>query len=384
MKIQRVNIDCGNSIFMALINGYYFEIPTNVVEITANEADSHFVGSIQNPKDLLNRLLISTTIPGEDKVRYFLVGEEAAKHPLANNHVNKLHDKIKSHIPYVMFLAGLAYYHAIEGEETNKIDVEYFQTMLPIWLLKRTNKFSEAQNEMAQRFFGEHYVTVHTPGMEKEIDIHVDESHCRIEGEIARLAIKKNFDLEDKEEAQQFANNDTVLVDIGGGTIDLVLLPAGLKTPKSRESMQIVDGLPYLAHIEKLRKEKFLEHFSDLRSFEAFIVANYNKPKMELKDGNTGVRVDLTEKIRESLKDYSKKMILKVQDVMLAPSDKVYKYAYFGGVAPILESSTKEILEEMYGGEIAQNNHIFLPESRKLNLYGLEVRSRAETIQPQQ
>lgn len=95
---------------------------------------------------------------------------------------------------------------------------------------------------------------------------------------------------------------------------------------------------------------------------------------MELVDGNTGKRVDLTDKIQSSLKEFAKILILKIQDVMPAPADKIYKYIYFGGVAPILETSIHEVIEEMYGAEIAQANHIFLPDSRKLNLYGLEVK----------
>lgn len=384
MKISMMNKDSGNSLDMNLIDGYYIEIPTNVVEISKEETDSHFVATINNPKELLSRLLISTTIPGENNERYFLVGDEAAKHALANNHVNKLHDKITSHIPYVMFLSAVSFYHAINEQresDDDTVEIEYLQTMLPIWLLKRTAKFSEAQNAMAERFTGEHQVTIHTPGMERTLKINVDKAACRIEGEIARLGIKKNFELEDREEARQFDNNDTVLVDIGGGTIDLVLSPAGLKSPKNRDSMQPIDKLAYLSHIEKLRKEKFLEYFSDLRSFETFIVNNFQKPKMELVDGNTGKRVDLTDKIQSSLKEFAKILILKIQDVMPAPADKIYKYIYFGGVAPILETSIHEVIEEMYGAEIAQANHIFLPDSRKLNLYGLEVKSRGEMLQ---
>lgn len=384
MKINMMNKDSGNSLDMNLIDGFYIETPTNVVEISKDEAESHFVVTIVNPKELLSRLLISTTIPGEDNERFFLVGDEAAKHALANNHVNKLHDKITSPIPYVMFLSAISFYHAINKQQApddNTVEIKYFQTMLPIWLLKRTAKFSEAQNAMAERFAGEHEVTIHTPGMEKTLKITVEKAACRIEGEIARLAIKKNFELEDREEARQFDNNDTVLVDIGGGTIDLVLSPAGLKSPKNRDSMQSIDKLSYLSHIEKLRKEKFLEKFSDLRSFEIFIVNNFQKPKMELIDGNTGQRIDLTDKLRSSLKEFAKFLILKIQDVMPAPADKVYKYVYFGGVAPILETSIHEVIEEMYGTEIAQANHIFLPESRKLNLYGLEVKSRGEILQ---
>lgn len=384
MKISTINKDSGNSLDMNLIDGFYIEIPTNVVEISKEEAESHFVATIGNPKDLISRLLISTTIPGEKYERFFLVGEEAAKHALADNHVNKLHDKIKSHIPYVMFLAAISYYHAINEKresDDNTIEIEYFQTMLPIWLLKRTAKFSEAQTAMSERFVGEHQVSIHTPGVERTLKIDVERAACRIEGEIARLGIKKNFELETREEARQFDNNDTVLVDIGGGTVDLVLSPAGLKAPKNRDSMQPIDKLAYLSHIEKLRKEKFLEYFYDLRSFEIFIVKNHQKPKMELVDGNTGKRIDLTDKIKANLKEFAKILILKTQDVMPAPADKVYKYTYFGGVAPILEESIREVIEEMYGAEIAQANHIFLPDSRKLNLYGLEVKSRSEVLQ---
>lgn len=384
MKISMMNKDSGNSLDMNLIDGYYIEIPTNVVEISHEEAESHFVVTINKPKELISRLLISTTIPGEDKERYFLVGDEAAKHALANSHVNKLHDKITSHIPYVMFLSAVSFYHAINEQresDDDTVEIEYFQTMLPIWLLKRTAKFSEAQSAMADRFAGDHQVTIHTPGMERTLSINIVKSACRIEGEIARLGIKKTFELEDREEASQFDNNDTVLVDIGGGTIDLVLSPAGLKPPKNRDSMQPIDKLAYLAHIDKLRKEKFPEYFSDLRSFETFIVNNFQKPKMELVDGNTGNRVDLTDKIQSSLKEFAKFLILKIQDVMPAPADKVYKYVYFGGVAPILEAAIHEVIEEMYGAEISQANHIFLPDSRKLNLYGLEVKNRGEMLQ---
>jgi plasmid segregation protein ParM len=364
---------------MNLIDGYYFEIPTNVVELSEEAAKSYFVASINTPNELLRRLLISTTIRGEDKKRYFLVGEEAEKHLLANQHVNKLHDKINSHIPYVMFLAATAYYQALKGKnDESEVEIEYFSTMLPIWLLKRTNKFSEAQSAMADRFLGEHTVDVLTPGLERTLKINVLESYCRIEGEIARLALKKDLSLQDKEEAKQFENHDTVLVDIGGGTIDLVLLPAGLKPPKSRESMQIVERLSYLAHIDKLRKEKFLEYFSDLRSFEAFIVENYDKEKMELRDRNTGKSIDLTEQIRKSLKEYAKNLIEKIREAMPAPADKVYKYVYFGGVAPILKNAIKEVLKEEIAEDIVEENHIFPEDSRKLNLYGLEIRSLGE------
>ena len=81
MKITMMNKDFGNSLDMNLIDGFYIETPTNVVEISKDEADSHFVATITNPKELLSRLLISTTIPGEDTERFFLVGDEAQSMP---------------------------------------------------------------------------------------------------------------------------------------------------------------------------------------------------------------------------------------------------------------------------------------------------------------
>lgn len=39
MEIKRQNVDFGNSIFQTLVDGYYFEIPTNVVEITKDKAE---------------------------------------------------------------------------------------------------------------------------------------------------------------------------------------------------------------------------------------------------------------------------------------------------------------------------------------------------------
>ena len=51
MKITMMNKDFGNSLDMNLIDGFYIETPTNVVEISKDEADSHFVATITNPKN---------------------------------------------------------------------------------------------------------------------------------------------------------------------------------------------------------------------------------------------------------------------------------------------------------------------------------------------
>lgn len=383
LNITRMNADFGNSIFMTMMDGYYFEIPTNVVEISKDKAEGYFASPADEAKELLNRLLISTEINKER--RYFLIGEIAEKEILGNNHIKKLHNKAESHIPYVTFLAAVAYYHAIKGKtEDTHVEIDSFQTMLPIWLLKKLNKFSEMQAKMAERFLGAHELTIHTLGLEKKLTIEVKESKCRIEGEVARWAIKKNFDLEDNSDADQFSRHDVVLVDIGGGTVDLAMLPAGLQAPKNRDLMTFFTDFPYLSHLEDLRKEKLIEHFDEVRSLETFIVENINKSKMERKDGNSGKSYNLTEQIKNSLREYAKILITKTEDAFPAPKDKVYKYVYIGGVAPILEESVVAEVEERYNKDIAETNHIFLPEARKLNLYGLEILSRAEKSKQKQ
>lgn len=291
MDIKRQNVDFGNSVFQTLVDGYYFEIPTNVVEITKEKADGHFPSTFHDPQSLLQSLLISTTIDGVEK--YYLVGDSAEKQVLGNIHINKLHDKTESEIPYVMFLASVAYYNVIKGngKEDNRVNINYFSTMLPIWSLKKTNKFSDMQNKMANRFEGEHRVTILTPGFERDVSIHVETSKCRIESEVARWAIKKDFDLQDREEANSFQNYETLIVDLGGGTVDLALLQSGLQAPKSRESLNCFADISYLKHIDKLRSEKLLEYFDDVRSLEEFIINNIDKTKMEQMDGNSGKRL---------------------------------------------------------------------------------------------
>ncbi|MFJ7941146.1 hypothetical protein ACIQYG_22025 [Peribacillus sp. NPDC096622] len=377
MNISRFNVDFGNSMYMNLIDGYYFEIPTNVVELSEEKAAGYFTSNIDDPEELLERLLISTTIEGEE--RFFLVGEIAENEVLGNNHIKKLHNKVESHIPLVTFLAATAYYQAIKGDKNdNEVTIEYFQTMLPIWLLKKLNKFSEMQENMATRFAGEHQVKILTFGMEKEIKIEVKASKCRVESEVARWAIKKNFDLEDNKEAEQFKNYDVVLVDLGGGTDDLVLLPAGLKAPKNRDSFDYYTNVPFLSHLEDLRKSKLIEHFEEVRALEKFIYTNINKSKLERRDGNTGKTYDLTDTIKKSLKEYATIKITQSESAFPAPKDSVYKYVYIGGVAPVIEEAIQEVTEERYGREIAETNHIVHPEARKVNLFGLEILSRAE------
>lgn len=403
MKIERINADLGNSTNNFLIDSYYFEIPTCVVEISKEKAESHFTNSVDEVGDLLERLLISTTI--DDVDRYFLVGKLAEDNPYSNSHVGKMHDKINSDIPYAVFLAAITYYHKVkneDGENVGEIEIDSMKMMLPIWLLKKEEKFSIGQTKMASRFQGEHTVRLLTSGMETELTIKVGNSNskCYIESEVARWALKykmvndkdkKATIIEKRVESRKFDDNETVLVDIGGGSTDAVLLTKGLNTPVSKDSFQVIQITPFLGMLEKLLKEKLLEYFTDLRSLEKFIVINYKNQKYILRNQNTGAKYDLTDPIVDMLKEYAELLVYKVMEPFNGNSKGVLKFIYFGGEAPILAPYIKESVKKMTSEEIMENNHYFLgelleddkseifkPAARTINLAALEILSLNE------
>lgn len=408
MNIKRLNSDFGNSTNNFTFEGYYFEIPTNVVEISAKKASEVFVSPIKEPKELLSRLMISTEVNGEEK--YYLVGEMAELSKLSHNHVNRMHNKIKSIVPYVSFLSAVAYYYSLDNvnskdindeSEPNTIDIEYMSMMLPIWLLKKEGKFSDATKQMEERFIGEHKFKLKTLGMEKELKVIVKNAKCRIESEVSRHAIKykmvagekdNSVLIEKRNEVISKFQHPTVLVDIGGGSTDAVELGAGLTAPQSKESFQVIDIKPFLGVMEQLRKEKLLEYFDDLRALEKFIIENYKTHKYVLKNENTGESFDFTEQITEMLDDYSDVLITKVLEAFKINGDEVIKFIYFGGEAPVLESFIRKNLLKHMNEQSAENNHFFLndileddkkeifkPTSRTINLSALELLSIDET-----
>ncbi|PKR83069.1 Alp7A family actin-like protein [Heyndrickxia camelliae] len=401
MKIERLNGDFGNSTNNFLVDSYYFEIPTCVAEVSKEKAESHFTNTVDDVEDLLDRLLISTVI--DDVERYFMVGKLAEDNPYSNSHVGKMHDKINSPIPYAVFLAAMAYYYKVknpDGENVAEIEVDNMKMMLPIWLLKKEDKFSIGQNKMANRFIGEHSVKLLTSGMETDLTISVKNSKCYIESEVGRWALKYKM-INDKEnnttiiekriESKKFDDNETVLVDIGGGSTDAVLLAKGLNTPVSKDSFQVIQIVPFLGNLEKLLKEKLIEHFPDVRSLEKFIVANYKNQKYILKNPNTGNKFDLTEPIVEMLKEYAELLVYKVMEPFSSDAKGVLKYIYIGGEAPILAPYIKEAVKAKTNEEIMENNHFFLseifdddkteifkPAARTINLAALEILSLNE------
>lgn len=404
MKITRLNADFGNSTNNFLVDSYYFEIPTCVVELTKDQAEGFFTNSVENVNDLLERLLVSTNI--NDTERFFLVGKLAEGNPYANNHVGSMHDKVTSDIPYVTFLAGMIYQyqnnlHNQEEKKSSKgIEIDSMKMMLPIWLLKKEAKFSIAQEKMAKRFIGEHSVKLLTPGMETEVKINVKQAKCYIESEVGRWSLKYKMLNDTKEsvtiiekrtDSKIFDTTETVLVDIGGGSTDAVLLTKGLNTPISKDSFQVIQIDPFLGRLEQLFKEKLIEYFSDLRSLECFIVENYGSQRYILKNHNTGSKVDLTQPITEMLKEYADILVYKVMDPFSRDSKRTLKYIYFGGEAPILEPYIKEAVKRSTNEEIMENNHYFLsqlmeeskdeifkPTARTINLAALEILSLNE------
>ncbi|MCD2345096.1 Alp7A family actin-like protein [Clostridium guangxiense] len=393
MKIGRLEADFGNSTNNFLVDGYYFELTTSVAEISKQDAERMFVSPITEKKELLDRIMISTG-EGENE-KFYLVGKFAEGHEI-KSHVNTMNDKIHSIIPYASFLAAISYYNTIKAEDTdNEVEIDSMMMMLPIWLLKRAEKFSIAQNEMANRFIGEHKVKVLTMGMEKEIKIKVKNSQCKIEGEVARFALKyrmvqeesNTIKIEKRKEIEMFQNFETVLCDVGGGSTDCVLLVKGLTAPKERDSFKVIDIEPFLGKLETFRKEKLLQYFSNVKELESFIVRNYSKQKYILEDLNTGKTYDFTKQIVEMLQEYANKLITQIFSAF-RKKDRVVKFIYFGGETPILKPYMKNSLLNIITEKALEENHLFLdelfndenseifkPTPRTINLASLEILS---------
>lgn len=404
MEISRMNSDFGNSTGNFLGSGYYFEIPTNVVEVTKEIAEGYFTSEVHEATDLLDRLLISTEIDGVE--RYFVVGKLAEGGEFSNMHVDEMHDKITSHVPYAMFLASVAYQYRVKAEEPkekDEVNIARMKMMLPIWLLTREDRFGTALERMASRFRGEHKMKLLTAGMETELTINVDNSGCYIEGEVARLSLKyklvndpsdpeKKTKLVPREEtAEMFKKFETVLVDIGGGSTDAVLLPKNLASPISRNSYQVISIKPFLGKLDELRKNKLINYFTDLRTLEKFLVDNHKTHRYVLKNENTGKELDLTEQITSMLREYAEVLVQKVLHTFTKMTTSPLKFVYFGGEAPILGEYIKEAVTRLTSAEIAQNNHLLLsdvikvdsnevfpPVSRTINLNSLELISVKE------
>ena len=382
LKIKRFNMDLGNSMTFAMVNGdqNIIEIPTAIVEFSEARAKGYFTDDI--PKSQLKESLL-IKVNG----KYLLVGEAAEKILGNDKHIgSNPHSKAESDLSIQMFLAAVALYDAennMEHEEETTVQIDYFSTMLPIWEVLETEKFSDKTEEMEEKFKGEFSFEIITNGCEKTINVKVDDTFCYTEGLAAKWALRYKFDLTESETAEKFDRHITINVDLGGGTIDLVRLQKRLGQPKSRNDFKTITERPYLEAIRDLYEQKLRRYnFRSARDVEEFIVKNFENDKYIVIDGKTGEETDITEIIDNSLREYTYEIIPMILDAFPETQGEVYKYNYFGGVAPILRKYIEEYITNEWGSETFNNYHHIEPDrtARFLNLFGLEVISRQKTF----
>ena len=381
LKIKRMNMDLGNSMTFAMIDGdrNIIEIPTAQLEIPESKALGYFTEDI--PKsNLKNSMLLKV------EGKYLLVGEAAERMLGNDSHIDGLHEKSTSKLSEIMFYASIALYDAevnTEVEDKTTINIDYFSTMLPIFELLEADKFSDKTRAMAERFSGDFSFEIITNGCQKSIDVKINNSKCYEEGRVAKFALKYNFDLTESETAEKFDRNITINNDLGGGTIDQVRLPKRLGNPKSRNDFKTITEAPFLGAVKELYEQKLRRYeFKSARDVEDFIVKNYESGKYVVIDGKTGEKTDITDTIESALKEYTYTIMPIIHNSFPSEQGEVYKYNYFGGVAPIIRKFIEEYITENFGADVFDNYHHIEPDrtARFLNLFGLEIISRQNTL----
>ncbi len=380
MHIKRMCADFGNSLSQFMIDGMYFESPSTMVELSSDDVQKVFAEAGEKDS-LLDNLCIK--VKRDQQERFFKIGKFAKHDTLSNDHILTLHDKTESDTVYLNFLGALAYYHAFtveaERDSEHEVTVDYFKTLLPIWLLKQ-GEFAPMLQKMANRFLGQHEVTLLTPSFERTLNITVKKAKCRIEGESARLPLKYNLQLEQLEESKRFENVTVVIVDLGGQTDDLTKCQPGLKRPASSKDFESFTDESYLQTLEDLRKNKLLKYFTSLRELEDFITAHAPTREYILVDPVSGKKTDLTEPIETAIKKFLRIIIKKSMHAFHFESNETVVFVWIGGVSQLHQDYIKEILVELVGPEITRNNHYFPPNARFLNLYALEIVAKQETL----
>lgn len=373
--IDRWVADFGNSTNQQMINGYYFEMPSSIYEITKEDAEGLFAQSVDKDA-LIDQLVVRVPIGGKD--RFFKVGNKAKADVLGNRHIERLHDKTESLTVWVTWLAGMAFYHAYQFpfKKEDTVEVQYFGTLIPVWLAKRAKKFTEILSKMADRFISEEGLEVEllTPDFERILKIIVQEAKARVEGETARYALK--YDLELNKNEEQMKKHEaaiTVIDDLGGQTQDLSKLRPGLKKPASADDYASFTDKSFLKMLEDLRITKLMTHFNDLRSLEEFVRHNIKSKQFIYTDPTTKQEVDFTAEIEVMLKEYvkiaSEKCLTAFQYGL---GEEVY-FLHIGGVAEEVQGYMMEYLVQKLGEEIAEKYHVFPEHSRKFNIHGLEI-----------
>ncbi len=380
MKIDRLISDLGNSCSQFLINGNYFEIPSSVKFITEAEAKGSFAESVDQ-EALINELVLRVKF--EEKEYFVKIGAKAFNDALANSHIEQLHDKTTSDVTFVIWASSIAYYHAIHHPEVDDdtVTIMINSSMIPVWLAKRAEKFSVVIDRMKNRFLTEVEIELLTQGFNRKLKVKVVNSTTRIEGETQRFALKYDLDLKLQESAIHYKDAYVVIDDIGGQTQDLVKLQKGLKKPASADDFQSVTDVSFLKVLENLRKEKLMMYFTDLRTFEEFIVKSVPKQSFVYTNPTTWQSDDLTDLIEPTLKRFVKVTMEKCLTTFSSTfktGDEVY-FIHTGGVVETLKSYYQEYLLERLG-DVAVERHIFPVEGRKLNLYGGEIVAKHEAL----
>lgn len=386
VKIKRFLNDLGNSNTFALVDGNVdniIDIPTVVKQVDESTALGYFQEEVK-AEDFKDFILVKL------EGKYYLVGDAAERESGNDKHIEQLHTKSDSEISYLMYLASVAVYEAENFDHQdygNGVDVEidYYSNMIPIFEALQTEKFSDITDFMAERFGRPVSFEIITPGRQKTINIKVNESKCFIEGFVAKFALKYNLELNVKEAVvEKFKNHKTVNVDLGGGTIDMVLLKEGLGNPINRDAFKAITKQSYLKKVVQKLKAKFIKlfHAVGYRGVDRFIVDHYKDNSYIWKNSITGETIDLTDATEEQLRNYTKSIMPEILGSYEAVDGETYKFNYFGGVAPILRKYIKEYISELFNTERFNEFHHIEPDTtaRFLNLYGLEVIARQNTL----
>ncbi|WP_168121921.1 hypothetical protein [Paenibacillus sp. HB172176] len=371
MNISHWVADFGNSLGQHMIDGHYFEMPSSISEVTEKEFNGMFAHQV---KEQLDEHLVIKWTEGETS-RYFMVGKKAQAELLGNAHIYALHDKTSSMTVWITWLAGLALYHASKYPELeeDRIEVEYFGTLLPVWLVKKASSFREKLAEMASRFRTELTFELLTPGAARKLHVHVKHTECRVEGENARHALKYDLEGNLSDEAHRYKEAYVVMNDIGGQSQDLCKLQPNLNGAQTADDFSSSTDQSYLAVLEKLRTDKLMDYFQSVRALEQFVLTHIRTRSYLYTNPITHTTVDLTELIEPVLYDFSEVAMQKaLQSFSFKQGDQVY-YVHIGGVNQLLIHYTKTYLVQHLGKEVAEQYHLFPEDSRKLNIFASAI-----------
>jgi plasmid segregation protein ParM len=368
LNIQRMVTDFGNSFGQHMIDGHYFEMPSSIKEISLKDVQGMFAHNI--PADSLDEHLVIKF--GE---RYFMAGKRAQAELLGNAHIYTLHDKTKSETVWVTWLAGLALYNALKKPEIDQdnVSIDYFGTLLPVWLVKKASSFKEKLSDMAARFQIEFTYELITPGFQRELTVNVHYAECRIEGENARHALKLDLEGNSKEDAKRYKDAYTVIDDIGGQSQDLCKLQHDLNGAQKADDFVSSTDQSYLAVLEKLRTDKLMDYFKDVRALELFILNHVESREFIYVDSIMHDEHSLTADIEPVLHEFAGVAMQKsLQSFSFMQGDLVY-YVHIGGVNQVLREYMMTYLSKQLGETVARKYHIFPEDSRKLNIYASEI-----------